>query len=273
MRDTGGVQRVAVVTGASSGIGRETARELSRRGWTVAVAGRHPERTREVAASLGQEPFIADFDSLDQVRQLASDILNRMRRVDVLVNNAGGILGSRAESKDGYELTLQRNVLGSMVLTEALLPELQERRGRIVHTSSLMHRISRLNLDDLDYRDRPYLGGWGAYADAKMGVLLYARNVAERTGVESFPVHPGYVATSFGPGTRSSKLALRLGRPFQISVAAGAAPLVHLADTPELGVDNGTYFDGLTPYGPTHPSANNAALASRYWEVLSSRVG
>lgn len=267
------MQRVALITGASSGIGQETARELTRRGWRVAVAGRNEERTRQVAKELGQEAFVADFDSLDQVRTLAKDVLASMRRVDVLVNNAGGIIVNRLDSPDGFELTLQRNVLGSVVLTEALLPELSDRQGRIVHTSSLMHRISRLSFDDLDYRQRPYRGGWPAYADAKMGVLLYARSVAERTGLESFPVHPGYVATGFGPSTTWTRKALMLGRPFQISVAAGAAPLVHLADTPELGVANGTYFDGLNPQGKTHPAANNPALVQRYFEALSSRVG
>ncbi len=267
------VRRVAVITGASSGIGAETARELARRGWSVAVVGRNPERTHSVAENLGQEAFVADFDKLDEVSRLAEDILNRMGRVDVLVNNAGGIVSQRMDSADGFELTLQRNVLGSVVLTEALLDELQSRKARIVHTSSLMHRISRVSLDDLDYRQRPYRGGWPAYADSKMGVLLYARSLAQRTGLESYPVHPGYVATNFGPTHTLGRIAQSLGRPLQISPAAGAAPLVHLADTPELGVENGTYFDGLNPHGRTHPQATNAALVQGYWEQLVSRVG
>jgi NAD(P)-dependent dehydrogenase (short-subunit alcohol dehydrogenase family) len=267
------VRRVAVVTGASSGIGAETARELARRGWQVAVAGRNPERTHEVASRIGGEAFVADFDQLEQVRTLASDILNTMGQVDVLVNNAGGILTSRTISADGYELTLQRNVLGSVVLTEALLPELHERAGRIVHTSSLMHRVARLDTSDVNYERRPFRGGWPACAEAKLGVLLYAKHVAQRTGLESYPVHPGYVASNFGPDTPFSRKLLKLSRPLQISVPAGAAPLVHLVDTPELGVENGNYFDGLNPHATIHPAATNPALVQRYWDEVASRVG
>lgn len=267
------MQRVALITGASSGIGRETARELARRGWRIGVAGRDRERTHATADAIGADAFVADFDSLDQVKQLAHDALDRLGRIDVLVNNAGGIIPQRQLSHDGFELTLQRNVLGSVVLTEALLPELHERSGRIVHTSSIMHRVGSIDMDDLDYERRSFRGGWPAYADAKLGVILYAKNVIERTGLENFPVHPGYVASNFGPDTRFAQALMRLTRPLQISVPAGAAPLVHLIDTPELGVDNGTYFDGLNPYSSAHPMTKNAAQVQRYWEELVSRVG
>lgn len=267
------MRRVAVVTGASSGIGAETARELARRGWRVAVAGRDPERTHAVATRIGGDPFVADFDRLDEVRALAKDILDGMKQVDVLVNNAGGIVSRRELSADGHELTLQRNVLGSVVLTEALAGELVERSGRVVHTASLMHRVARLDTADLNYDRRPFRQGWPAYAEAKLGVVMYAKNLAERTGLESYPVHPGYVASNFGPDTPLARTVLKLSRPLQISVPAGAAPLVHLVDTPELEVENGNYFDGLNPFAPTHPATKNAALVERYWEAVSSRVG
>ena len=267
------MQRVAVITGASAGIGREVAKELARRGWRLAIAGRHPERTHEVAAQTGGEAFVADFDRLDEVRSLASQLQQKLPRIDVLINNAGGILGAREESVDGFELTLQRNVLGSVVLTEALLPTLVETTARIVHVSSVMNRIASLRLDDLDHRRRRFQGGWQPYADAKLGVILYARSLAERSGLENFPVHPGYVATGWGPGTRLSQAVLRLTRKLQISAPAGAAPIVHLADTPELGVENGTYFDGLLPQGPTHRLARHPGTIERYWEELRSRVG
>ena len=267
------MQRVVVITGASSGIGREAAVELARRGWRVAVAGRNPERTRTVADITGGDAFLADFDSLDEVRRLGQQLLEGLPRIDALVNNAGGILGSRAESTDGFELTLQRNVLGSAVLTETLLPALTEHGARIIHTSSVMNRIARLRLDDLDYRSRRYAGGWQPYADAKLGIILYARSLIERTGLENFPVHPGYVHTSFGPHTRLARATLALTRRLQISAQAGAAPLVHLVDTPELGVDNGTYFDGLIPQGKTHPVASDTATVRRYGQEVLSRVG
>ena len=91
--------------------------------------------------------------------------------------------------------------------------------------------------------------------------------------MESFPVHPGYVRSGFGAESRSGKAILALTGWMQISTEAGAAPLVHLVDTPELGVSNGTYFDGLTPGGPTHPAAEDRELIEAYWREIASLAG
>lgn len=267
------MQRVAVITGASSGIGREASIELARRGWRVAVVGRNPERTEDVARVVGGDAYVADFDQLAQVQELATRLTKTLPRIDVLINNAGGILAKRQVSPDGFELTLQRNVLGSIVLTEALVPALQVHSGRVVHTSSLMNRIARLRIDDLDYHRRSFGRGWQPYADAKLGVILYAKSLANRTGLGSYSVHPGYVRTGFGAELPTATWSARLTRRFQISPQAGAAPLVHIADTPELGVENGSYFDGLLPHGKTHPLAGRPATVQAYWEACASRVG
>lgn len=267
------MRRVVVITGASSGIGREAAIELARREWTVAVVGRNPERTEAVAAQIGVEPFIADFDDLSQVASLASALGERYGSIAALVNNAGGIVGQRQTTADGLEATWQRNVLASMVLTERLRPALTTPGARVIHTSSLMHRQASLRLDDLNWEKRRYGSGWRAYAEAKLGVILYARWLSTRLGLDSFPVHPGYVATGFGPGTPSANAVLKLTRRLQISAAAGAAPLVHLVDTPELGVEPGTYFDGLTPLGREHSLANDPDTIERYVEECFTRVG
>jgi NAD(P)-dependent dehydrogenase (short-subunit alcohol dehydrogenase family) len=266
------VDRVAVITGASGGIGAEVALELSRRSWKLAVVGRNPERTAEVARVTGATPFVCDFDSLDEVRNLATEIDSRFERIDAIVNNAGGIVPRRHTSIDGAELTLQRNVLGSVVLTERLVPKLLASRGRVIHTSSMVSRFGRIDLDDLSFETRRYGAGWWPYASAKLGVVLYARSLAERTGLESYPVHPGYVKSGFGAQSRSGRLVLALSGWMQISAEAGAAPLVHLVDTPELGVANGTYFDGLTPDGPTHPVAGDPEVIRAYWRKIAELV-
>jgi NAD(P)-dependent dehydrogenase (short-subunit alcohol dehydrogenase family) len=264
---------VAVITGASSGIGREAAIELARRGWSVGVCGRDPGRTSEVAHAIGGDAFTADFDDLSQVRQLATDLATRYDTIDALVNNAGGILGRRSVTTDGMETSWQRNVLAPMVLTEALAPRLRDSGGRVIHTTSALHRRATIRIDDLNWEKRRYGAGWRAYADAKLGVILYARSLSDRYGLESFPVHPGYVATDFGPVTPSAQFLLRLTRGLQISVASGAAPLVHLVDTPELGVPSGTYFDGLTPLGREHPRAKDPDTIDRYVKECFARVG
>jgi len=267
------VDRTAIVTGATSGIGAEVARELARRSWRVAVVGRNPERTEAVAKSINATAFVCDFDSLDNVRNLAEELTQRFDRIDAVVNNAGGIVAKRQESIDSHELTLQRNVLGSVVLTERLVPKLLHTRGRVIHTSSMVSRLGKIELDDLGFSDRRFGAGWWPYASAKLGVILYARSLAMRTGLESYPVHPGYVRSGFGAESRSGKAILSLTGWMQISPEAGAAPLVHLVDTPELGVENGTYFDGLTPDGPTHPAAADRDFVTAYWRKIAELVG
>lgn len=264
------MDRIAVVTGASGGIGAEVARELSRRSWKIAVVGRNPERTRDVARMVEGTAFVCDFDHLDDVRELAETLDQRYPSIDAIVNNAGGIVAKRQTSVDGHELTLQRNVLGGVVLTERLVPKLLNTKGRVIHTSSMVSRLGRIDIDDLGFSTRRYGAGWWPYASAKLGVILYARSLAQRTGLHSYPVHPGYVRSGFGAESRSGRLILGLSSWMQISAEAGAAPLVHLVDTPELGVANGTYFDGLTPDGPTHPGAGDLEVIEAYWQKIAS---
>ena len=266
------MDRTVIITGASGGIGAEVSKELSRRSWRVIVVGRDPERTKAVASDVSGIPYLCDFDSLDSVRELADHVANRFERIDAVVNNAGGIVATRQVSPDGFELTLQRNVLGGVILTERLVPHLLATRGRVIHTSSMVARLGRIELEDLDFSQRRYGAGWWPYASAKLGVILYARSLAERTGLESYPVHPGYVRSGFGAESRSGKLILALSGWMQISAEAGAAPLVHLVDTPELQVPNGTYFDGLTPDGPAHPAAGDPDLIRAYWREIASMV-
>lgn len=271
--------RTVVVTGASSGIGAAAVVELARRDWQVAVVGRDPDRTAAVAARVGGIPFTADFDRLEEVRALGDELLSRFPRIDVLVNNAGGLVGRRTLTVDGHETTLQRNVLSPALLTELLLPRLLASRagggesGRVVLTSSVLNRLGGLRLDDLDVAARRYGAGWRAYGASKLATILYARSLAARTGVEAFPFHPGYVRSGFGAESTSARLVRLLTGTMQISPEAGAAPLVHLVDTPELGVPNGTYFDGLDPLGATHPSAGDARLADELWQAIAARIG
>jgi NAD(P)-dependent dehydrogenase (short-subunit alcohol dehydrogenase family) len=265
--------RTVVITGASSGLGSEAALELSRRGWQVAVVGRHEARTHAVAARVGGVPFTADFDELDQVRSLADQLLARFPRIDALASNAGGLVPQRARAVDGFDVGFQRNVLAGALLTELLLPRLRAARGRVIATASVVNRLGGLRLDDLDFARRRLGGSWRRYGAAKLATILYARSLAERTGLESYAFHPGYVRSSFGAESPSARVFIALTSSMQISADAGAAPLVHLVDTPELGVPNGTYFDGLNPFGQTHPSAGDARLAEDLWHAIADRIG
>ena len=274
--------RVVVLTGASSGIGRVAAGALASAGARVAVVGRNAERTRAVAAEIGGDPFVADFDRLDDVRDLAAALLARYDGIDVLANNAGGLVSRRGETVDGHERTIQSNHLAPFLLTRLLLPRLIEtgaaRPGaRVIGTASAANRIGRLSLDDLDRRRGPWLGGWRAYGTSKLATILFARELAERllpTAVDAYSFHPGIVATGFGADSRLMTVlsALSPGSP-GISAEAGAVPLITLASEPDVGAASGTYFDGLRPGGAVAAQARDRQLGRDLWTLSSRLVG
>lgn len=274
--------RVVVLTGASSGIGRVAARELASAGARVAVVGRNPERTRAVATEVGGDAFLADFDRLDDVRELGAALLDRYDRIDVLANNAGGLVSHRAETVDGHERTIQSNHLAPFLLTRLLLPRLidtgRERAGaRVVSTASLANRFGHLRLDDLDRRRGPWLGGWRAYGTSKLATILFVRELAERllpTAVDAYSFHPGVVSTGFGGDSRLMKLATSLSSgSFGISADAGAVPLITLVSEPDVGAASGTYFDGMKPGGALAPQARDRQLGRELWDLSSEMVG
>jgi NAD(P)-dependent dehydrogenase (short-subunit alcohol dehydrogenase family) len=266
-----------VITGASSGIGRAAAQELGRRGARVAVLGRDADRTRDVAASIEHaEPFVADFASLSDVRRVADELLDRFERIDVLANNAGGLISHRTQTTDGFETTFQVNHLAPFLLTTLLLPRLRETadRGhpaRVVSTGSVANRWGRLRLDDLASSRRPWLGGWQAYGSAKTAVLLSTRELARRTrdsGITAYAFHPGFVTTSFGAESWMLRLGSALGNGgLGITPQAGAVPLIELATAPQTPAPSGTYFDGLIPNGRSSRTAQDDSLATRLWGV------
>jgi NAD(P)-dependent dehydrogenase (short-subunit alcohol dehydrogenase family) len=265
--------KTIVLTGASSGIGAVAAAELAKAGWDVAVVGRNPERTRSVAASVGGTAFLADYDKLDDVRALAAAVLERYATIDVLANNAGGLVGKRGTTSDGHERTFQHNHLAPFLLTTLLLDRLTASGGRIVNTSSVANRLGKVDLDDLDSKRRPYLGGWRAYGTSKLETILFTQELARRTPLTAYAFHPGSVRTSFGTDTVGGRLAMRFASVTQISPEAGAVPLIQLAGNSDLDIPSGTYFDGLRPDGPTASQAGDARLAAGLWDASAAIVG
>lgn len=265
--------KTIVITGASSGIGAVAARELAQQGWNVAVVGRNPERTLAVAGAVGGASFVADFDRLVEVRRLAVALLDRYPVIDVLANNAGGLVSRRGYSADGNERTFQHNVLAPFLLTNLLLDRLAASTARVINTASTANNLGHVNLSDLDSRRRPYLGGWRAYGTAKLETILFTRELAKRTGLTAYSFHPGFVATSFGKDSAGNRFFLGLSRAGQISPEAGAAPLVRLASDEGIDVPDGTYFDGLKPNGRARAQAKDTALASGLWDACAAITG
>ena len=269
--------KVIVITGASSGLGRAAAIALSTRGATVAVVGRNVERTRAVADQVGGFPFIADFDSLTEVRALADELLASYPRIDVLANNAGGLVSTRGLSADGHERTLQHNHLAPFLLTALLLDRLTLSAGRVISTASGANMFSRLDLTDLDWKRRVYAGGWLPYGTSKLVTIMFIRELARRTagtGVDAFSFHPGFVATGFGADSALLRLGQFVSRgSLGISPEQGAAPLIHLASEHDIASPSGTYFDGLKPDGRERKAAFDEAMCRELWEKSSEMVG
>lgn len=263
-------RRTIVITGASDGIGAAAARQLAADGHKVVVVGRSPEKTAAVAGEVGADFFVANFARLAEVRALAADLLERYERIDVLANNAGGIMADRQVSEDGHELTFQVNYLAPFLLTTLLLDRLEESRASVISTSSAAHRLfSDFHLDDLE-AERSYAPNT-AYGNAKLAVNLFTRELDRRyraSGISAAAFHPGVVATNFAATSTSGMRVMYqtvLSR-FLTSSAKGADTLVWLATTtPGVDWEPGNYYV-KRKIATTHPLVGDARLAAELWD-------
>jgi NAD(P)-dependent dehydrogenase (short-subunit alcohol dehydrogenase family) len=274
--------KVIVVTGASSGIGAAAALELARRGARVTPVGRDAKRLersagriREAAADGSGEPVQADFASLDEVRRLASELLDRHERIDVLVNNAGLVADRRRLTSDGHELTFQVNHLAPFLLTNLLLDRLRASApARVVTTSSDAHWGGTIDFDDL--RCERSWSMWGAYSDSKLANVLFTHALARRidgTGVTANCLHPGTVRTRLGAGANPVfALAWTAAKSLFRSPASGAETIVHLATHPDGEDFSGAYFADSRAKAPKRQAVDDA-LAERLWRVSEELVG
>lgn len=243
---------VCVITGATDGIGRVTAIELARRGFTIVVAARSAAKAdaleKEIEASTGVRSadfIVADLASLRQVRQLADTIRRRYATIDVLINNAGVFLPTRTETEDGYEAMYQINYLSHFLLTNLLLETLKKsEQGRIINLSSSVYSIGKFDVGNLQSEKR--FSVLGAYSASKLFMLMFTRELAKRlqgTAVTANAVHPGIVRTGMmwtAPG--AFRLMSYLSLPFSTSVERGARTSIYLASSPEVTGVSGQYF-------------------------------
>lgn len=274
-------QRLAVVTGASSGIGLHTAIGLARSGMRIVMAGRDRGRTeaarRLVSERTGSdrlEVALADFSRLADVRRLAGEILARHERLDVLVNNAGLFSPHYRLSADGFELTFAVNHLAPFLLTNLLLDRLKASApARIVTVASEAHRRNRIDLGDLT-RPRDWTM-MRAYGRSKLCNILFTRELAPRLDpneIVATCLHPGMVATGIGQRGGLTELGWRLAKPFMLSPEKGAETPVFLAVVADARPFHGGYVIRKTLAEPD-PAALDSGLAMRLWEESARLVG
>ncbi len=275
--------KVCVITGATSGLGLETARGLSALGYRIAAVARNPERLTAalsvIAGSGGPAPegFLAELTLLSEVRRLSGELTRRYPAVDVLVNNAGAMFMRREETAEGSERTLALNVLTPFLLTSLLLPALRAvPEARVVNLASAAHRTARLHVDDLDGRRR--FRGWSAYSQSKLELILLTREFARRetTGRVTFNAcHPGFVRTRFAqnnPGIIGPVFRFLTGIGGISPARAARQSSLFLASAPELAGRTGGYYVRGRPAKPS-ARASDPVSASRLWEAVAGRCG
>lgn len=270
--------RTIVITGASDGIGAVAARALAGPGVDLVVVGRSARKLAPIAADTGATALTADFASLAEVRSLAEQIRDRVGRIDILMNNAGGTFAPSLRTADGHEPNFQINHLAPFLLTNLLRDRLAAAEGALVlNTSSIANLIGHVDLKDLDYRRRRAIE-LRAYGTSKLMNILFTRGIAGRWrdgGIVSAAVHPGPVATSFGRDSRFVGLLYRspLRHLASITPEQGAAPLIELARRGADPTVNGVYFERHRAHGKENRQAHDSLLSDGLWAASADLVG
>jgi NAD(P)-dependent dehydrogenase (short-subunit alcohol dehydrogenase family) len=275
--------KTCVITGATDGIGLETARRLAALGARLVLVGRNKTKGEAALALLrAQMPGVAveihygDLSRRSEIVRVAAEILRAAPRIDVLINNAGAIFARRETTPEGLERTFALNHLGYFLLTALLRDRLiASAPARIVNVASEAHRNAVLDFADLQGAAR--YSGWEAYRRSKLANILFTRALAKRiagTGVTANCLHPGFVATSFGDNNRGLfgagvRIAKRVSA---ISVARGAETPVYVASAPDLEGVSGRYFDKSRERAPSAAALDDDA-AARLWQESARLVG
>ena len=272
--------KLCVVTGATDGIGRVTARALAERGADVVLVGRNAAKGVEVCKAIQRSSRNsrvrfeqADLSSQAEIRALAERLAEGGTAIDVLVNNVGAIFNRRRESADGIEMTFALNHLGYFLLTGLLLGSLKaSAAARIVNVASEAHRGGQMDLEDPQGTKR--YSGWRAYQQSKLANILFTYRLAallEGTQVTANCLHPGFVASKFGQnnGWLFATFLKTLMRFSAIDVEAGARTSVHVATSADAEGVSGRYFDKSREVTSSLVSRDEET-GLRLWELSES---
>jgi NAD(P)-dependent dehydrogenase (short-subunit alcohol dehydrogenase family) len=286
--------KTCVVTGANSGIGKETALGLARMGARVVLVCRNQEKGEQALADIRRDSgssqldlLIADMSSFESVRALAAQVRQRYPRLDVLINNAGTAIVRRAISTDGIEMTVAGNHLGPALLTLLLLDLVKSSApSRIINVSSEAHRSARLDLEGLQSAARsesPPRRGFGPppslkwYGQSKLMMNAFTFELARRlegTGVTVNCLHPGVVATNIWPTDSPLifRMIMAVVKPFMLSPKRGAETSLYLASSPEVANVTGQYFLKSRIASPSQHSRDPKVVAE-VWQWTEKTIG
>jgi NAD(P)-dependent dehydrogenase (short-subunit alcohol dehydrogenase family) len=283
--------KVVLITGANSGIGKEAAVELARRGAVVLMTARNELRGGQALAEVRRRARVGDdrvqlvpldLAKFRSVRECAATVLERADRLDVVACNAGAILSDRRVTEEGFEMTFGANHLGHFLLTQLLLERLLAGEpGRVVVTSSLAHRLAGgLSFADLQH-ERSY-NGWAVYNESKLANVLFTMELARRlegTGATANCLHPGPVRSGFAARedtTGIDRWMFAVVRPFMVTAHRGAQPIIELSSSARYdGATGGYYVAGYTARCARRPpsaAGSDPVAASLLWQVSEELV-
>lgn len=279
--------KTVLITGANTGIGKETSRDMARRGARVVMACRDMVRAQAAAEEIRKSTRNGnvvvrhlDLASLFSVREFAKDFLASNERLDILINNAGVMMCPRWMTEDGFETQLAVNHLGHFLLTNLLLDRLQSSApSRVVNVASIAHRGGKLDFDDLFFEKRVY-SAMESYQQSKLANILFSRELARRTrgkGVTSYSLHPGVIRTELSRHleSRFPVLGVLLSAPSRLLMKTplqGAQTSIYCAVTPGLESQTGRYFSDCAEK-ETSPEGRDDVAAKVLWEESARLVG
>jgi NAD(P)-dependent dehydrogenase (short-subunit alcohol dehydrogenase family) len=275
--DDGMDGKIALITGATNGIGRITALALAQRGATVVIVARDTNRAKQTAEEVRSKApgsivhtLIADLSSQRQVRRLAAEYQAQFSHLDVLINNAGAVFAKRKESIDGIEMTLAVNHLAPFLLTNLLLDSLKaSNQARIITVASAAHMGMRIPFDDLNH-ERGRYQSFVVYGQTKLMNIMFTYELARRLeglSVTANALHPGFVATNFGKSNGGWwETAFTLAQPFAISPTKGAQTSIYLASSSQVETVTGKYFTNCKAV-KSSPASYDREAQERLWTV------
>lgn len=270
--------KICLITGATSGIGKVIATELAQKGFQIGIVARNyskAEKTRDqIIKKTGNKNiriFIADFASLDQVRNVAAEINRSYEKIDVLVNNAGVLLSDKREvSIEGNELTLTTNHLSPFLLASLIFEKLiKSNEARIINTSSVAHKFARVDFEDINLKKK--YSPFKAYSNSKLYNLMFTIELAKRLhkypNITTNAYHPGIVASNFSKESGGPlSFIYKIATPFISNNNQGAETGIFLATDPKAAKTNGKYLvkrKAVSPYKKYLSEGNCLKL----WEI------
>jgi len=269
--------RIIMITGANSGIGKYTSIELAKMGAQIIMMCRNKERGEEALKEIKKESnsqkvdlFLADLSDQESLRTMVKKFKQQYDQLHVLINNAGAVIFERQTTEVGYEMTFAVNYLGHFLLTHLLLDYLiQSAPSRIINVSSMVHRYAKLDLDNIHLKKNyKYLK---AYSNSKLALILFTYKLARKLEGKDLTVnalHPGVVRSNLG--MRDIKWYMKpfyyLGRLFMKSSHKGAETSVYLAGSPEVQDDSEKYFVKCEPKKSSKKSYNRK-LQDKLWNL------